>query len=418
MIFFLIIMAISFLLMFYFSGTETAICCLSSFQKKAILNGPRRTAAALTKFLDKPHRILTAILIGNTLAVVASSVLMQLIARDISSRFNFPPERTAFIASASLFVFVVMFGEILPKTLAKKNPAAFSGVVLPLLPKFVFFLTPLATLLFAVSGFLSKLMGVKLSKTLPRTSSQDFAEASELAYISGKISREEKTMLKGILEFPEKEVRQVMVPEVEIDAVDINWGKDRIFRELARTGHSRIPVYSGSLDNIEGVIYTKDILSVLNMGTLLIVQDIMRPPSFVPETALVKTLLKNFSKGRQHLSMVVDEYGKVTGLITLEDVLEEITGDIFDEFDTEILYKKEKDGSYIVSASEDVDRINDKLSLFLPEEPAESIGGLILEQLDYVPRKGEEVEIDGVVLEVESADRQKIKRVRIRPRRV
>ncbi len=414
----IVILIISFLLSFYFAGTETAICCLSSFQKKAVLNGPRRAAAVLKEFLDKPHRILTAILIGNALTVVASSVLTQLIARDISSRLNLPAERTAFTASVALFVFVVMFGEILPKTLAKKNPMTFASVVLPFLPKVVFFLTPLATLLFAASGFLSKLMGVELSKTLPRTSSQDFAEASELAYVSGKISREEKTMLKGILEFPAKEVRQVMVPEVEIDAVDINWERNRIFRDLAKSGHSRIPVYSGSLDNIVGVIYTKDILGVLNMGTLLIVQDIMRQPSFVPETAPVKTLLKNFRKGRQHLSMVVDEYGKVTGLITLEDVLEEITGDIFDEFDKEVVYKKEKDGSYIVPASEDVDRVNDKLSLSLPEEPAESIGGLMLEKLDYVPRKGEAVEIDGVVLEVESADRQKIKRVRIRLPRV
>ncbi|MEA2082597.1 MAG: hemolysin family protein [Elusimicrobiota bacterium] len=410
----IICLTISFLFMIYFAGTETAICCLSPFQKKNILNGPSSAAAALKKFLDQPHRTLTAILIGNALAVVVSSVLTQLIARDLSSSFNFSAGKIAFAATGVLFVLVVMIGEILPKTLAGKDPGKFSRVVLPFLPKIIFFLTPLSALLFAASGFLSKMLGVKLSKTLPRTSSQDFAEASELAYVSGKISHEEKTMLKGILEFPEKEVRQVMVPEVEIDAVDINRGTAVIFRKLVKSGHSRIPVYSGSLDNIVGVIYTKDILGVLNMGTLLIVQDIMRPPSFVPETAPVKTLLKNFTKGRQHLSMVVDEYGKVTGLITLEDVLEEITGDIFDEFDKEVLYKKEKDGSYIVPASEDVDRVNDKLFLSLPEEPAESIGGLILKQLDYVPRKGEAVEIDGVVLEVESADRQKIKKVRVR----
>jgi len=411
MIFLLII---SFLLMIYFAGTETAICSLSSFQKQSILDGPPRAAAALRRFLNTPHRILTAILIGNALSVVASSVLTQLLARDISSRFSTHVERTAVIASFVLFAFVVMFGEILPKTLAKKHPGRFAAAALPFLPKVVFFLSPLARLLFGMSRFLSELLGVKLSKTLPRTSSQDLAEASELAYVSGKISREEKRMLKGILEFPEKEARQVMVPEVEIDAVDINWGRDRIFRELAMSGHSRMPVYSGSLDNIVGVVYTKDILGVLNMGTLLIVQDIMRPPSFVPETAPVKTLLKNFTNGRRHLSIVVDEYGKVTGLITLEDVLEEITGDIFDEFDTEVLYKKEKDGSYIVPAAASVDKINEQLSLSLPEYPAASIGGLILEKLDYVPRPGEAVEIGGVVLEVDGADRQKIKSVRIR----
>jgi len=410
----IILLLISFLFMFYFAGAETAICSLSPFQKQSILAGSPAAARALKRFLSTPHRVLTSILIGNALAVVASSVLTQLIARDISLNFQAPPERTAAAASVVLFAAMVMFGEILPKTLAKKNPKNFSLKTLPFLPKMVFFLSPLAKLLFAVSRFLSELFGVKLSKTLPRTSSQDLTDASELAYVSGKISHEEKTMLKGILEFPEKEVRQVMVPEVDIKAVDINWGKARIFRELAMSGHSRIPVYSGSLDNIVGVIYTKDILGVLNMGTLLIVQDIMRTPSFVPETAPVKTLLKNFSKGRQHLSIVVDEYGKVTGLITLEDVLEEITGDIFDEFDKEVLYQKEKDGSYIVPASEDVDRVNSKLSLSLPERPAESIGGLILEQLDYVPRKGESVELGGVVLEVHSADRQKITSVRVR----
>jgi len=411
----IIILFVAFIFMIYFAGTETAICSLSSFQRDEILRGGKKSAAAsLAKFIDNPHRILTAILIGNALAVVIASVAVQAAAMQAAEKFGLSAAKVGFISSAGLFLLVVFFGEILPKASGRKNPKEFSEFALVPLSIITAVLSPLAAFLFSISRAVSSFFGFRLSKTFPRTSSQEFAALAETAYLSGKISKEERRMIRGIMEFPKKEVRQVMVPEVEIDAVDINWGRERILREISSFNHSRIPVYSEHLDNIVGLIYTKDVMGILSFGPLLILQDIIRSPSFVPETAPVRMLLKNFMQGRQHLSIVVDEYGKVTGIITLEDVLEEITGDIFDEFDRDDRYKKNRDGSFLVPAYEDVDRVNDKLSLSLPAETAESLGGLILEKLNYLPQKGAFVVYGDVILEVESADKQKIKMVRVR----
>ncbi|MFH1352753.1 MAG: hemolysin family protein [bacterium] len=411
----IIILLAAFIFMIYFAGTETAVCSLSSFQRDEILRGGKKSAAAsLAKFLEKPHRTLTAILIGNALAVIIASVAVQSASMQAAEKYGLSVSRVSIIASAGLFFLVVFFGEILPKASARKNPKKFSEFALAPLSKMTAVLLPLAVFLFSISRAIFSFFGLRLSKTLPRTSSQEFAALAETAYLSGKISKEERRMIRGIVDFPEKEVRQVMVPEVGIDAVDINWGRERILREIASFNHSRIPVYSKHLDNIVGLIYTKDVMGILSLGPLLILQDIIRSPFFVPETAPVRTLLKNFMQGRQHLSIAVDEYGKVTGIITLEDVLEEITGDIFDEFDRETSYKKDRDGSFLVPAQEGVDRVNDKLSLGLPAETAESVGGLILEKLNYLPKKGASVTYGDVILEVESADEQKIKTVRIR----
>ncbi len=404
---------LSFVLMFFFAGTETAICSLSSFEKKEIISRGASPARIVRGFVENPHRILSSILIGNALSVVLASVAVQLFSVRFARSIGASPARVSFYASAILFVFVVLFGEIIPKTLARKIPVKFCEKTLPFLGFFTAILYPLAISLFTASRFATSLLGLRLSKSLPRTSSQEFASVTEIAFLSGKISKEERRMIRGILEFPSKEVRQVMVPEVEIDAVDINWSREKIFEKVASFNHSRVPVYSGSLDNIIGLLYAKDILSVLSFENLLIIKDILRPPSFVPETAPVFMLLKNFMEGRQHLSIVVDEYGKVTGIITLEDVLEEVTGDILDEFDRDVSYRKLPDGSYLVPAHEDVDRINEKLSVNLPAELADSVGGLILEKLNYLPKKGEEVSFGKVSLIVENADRQRIKTVRI-----
>jgi CBS domain containing-hemolysin-like protein len=370
-------------------------------------------STAVRQFLKNTHKVLASILIGNALSVVLASVSVQVLSVRIANSVGVPASRVSFYASAILFVFVVLFGEIQPKTIARKSPKKFCEITLPFLGFFTPVLYPLAIFLYSASRFVTSLLGLRLSKSLPRTSSQEFANVTEIAFMSGKISKEEKRMIKGILEFPKKEVRQVMVPEVEIDAVDIQWDREKILRKIASFNHSRIPVYSKTLDNIVGLLYTKDLLSVLSFKNLLIIKDVLRSPSFVPETAPVFTLLKNFMEGRQHLSIVVDEYGKVTGIITLEDVLEEITGDILDEFDKEILYRMDSDGSFIVPASEDVDRINEKLSLNLPTDLADSVGGLILEKLNYLPRKGEKVRFGNVILEVENADRQRIRTVKI-----
>ncbi|MCD6422618.1 MAG: HlyC/CorC family transporter [Elusimicrobia bacterium] len=404
----------SFVAMFYFAGTETALCSLSPFQKRNLLKESGKISKGIALFNEDPNKIITTILVGNALAVIIASVCVQAISISVSKEVNFSPHEFSSISGFVLFVLVVFAGEILPKTLARKYPEKFSKKAVPFLYIIDRVFSPVANFFFFLSRNFLGIFRIYLSKAMPPANIRDFEDAAEIAYLFGRITKEERRIIKGIFDFPRKEVRQVMVPEVEVDAIDINWSREKILKTIAKYNHSRIPVYSENLDNIVGIIYTKDILNVLSFKKLFIINDILRQASFVPETAPVSKLLKMFKEGRQHLSVVVDEYGKVTGIITLEDVLEEITGDILDEFDGEVLYEKGRDGTYIVPAYEDVDRINEKLSLNLPAEIAESIGGIILEKLGAVPRKGEKVKFGNVELEVFDADRQKIKTVKIK----
>jgi len=404
----------AFFAMFYFAGTETALCSLSPFHKRNLLKEGGKITKGIALFNENPNKIITTILVGNALAVIIASVCVQAISISVSKETHFSPHKFSSVSGFALFILVVFVGEILPKTLARKYPEKFSKKTVGFLYIIDKVFSPVANFFFSISRSLLGIFGIYLSKAMPPANIRDFEDAAEIAYLFGKITKEERRIIKGIFDFPRKEVRQVMVPEVEVDAIDINWSREKILKTIAKYNHSRIPVYSENLDDIVGIIYTKDILNILSFRKLFIIEDILRQATFVPETAPVSKLLKMFKEGRQHLSIVVDEYGKVTGIITLEDVLEEITGDILDEFDGEVLYEKGRDGAYIVPAYEDVDRINEKLSLNLPTEIAESIGGIILEKLGAVPKKGEKVKFGNVELEVFDADRQKIKTVKIR----
>jgi CBS domain containing-hemolysin-like protein len=205
-----------------------------------------------------------------------------------------------------------------------------------------------------------------------------------------------------------------MVPRIDMQCVDMNDEREEIFKKIIKMPYSRIPVYKGNVDNVIGIVYTKDLLTALRNRELIIMEDLMRQAYFVPETKKISELLEEFRKGRMHLAIVVDEYGVTAGLVTIEDLIEEITGEILDEYDVEQeTIVKLSDGEAIVYAKEDLDKINEELGLELPAEEFDSLGGLVVDLFGRVPRTGEEINFGNLKFVVQEADRRKVIKLKI-----
>lgn len=228
---------------------------------------------------------------------------------------------------------------------------------------------------------------------------------------SGLLKEREQELLHSILEFQDTIVREVMVPRIHMDCIDIHAGLSQILDLVIEKGHTRLPVFKGSIDNIIGILNVKDLISIWRYRKLIILQDLIRPAYFVPETKKISELLREFQKHRMHMAIVLDEYGGTAGLVTMEDLIEEIVGDISDEYDREeepIQYQP--NGSIIMRADYSIHEANEKLDLGLPENDFESIGGFVIHLLGRLPETGERIPYRNLIITVlESNDRRILK---------
>ena len=230
----------------------------------------------------------------------------------------------------------------------------------------------------------------------------------------GLISEDEGEMIQGIFSFRDTVAREVMVPRTDTVCAWVGMPIDEIIRLIVHSGHSRIPVYQEEIDNIIGILHAKDLLHYWGRDDIDI-RRIVRPPYFIPETKKIGDLLKDLQDKKSHMAIVIDEYGGTSGILTLEDIIEEIMGDIMDEYDAEPHWiLEDEDGSLVVDARLDVEELEDYLGVDLPEGKFESVGGLLINFLEKVPAVNEEVVVENIRLTVEAADNRKIKKVRVR----
>ena len=222
-------------------------------------------------------------------------------------------------------------------------------------------------------------------------------------------------MLKNILSFAERKIYEVMIPRSEIFAVESGEKLEEIISKVISSKFSRIPVYKDSIDNIIGVIYSKDLIIAQRNKQLYVLEDIIRPAYFVPESASVDSILNEFKSGRQHLAIVVDEYGSTVGLVTIEDIVEEIVGEIYDEYDiTEKTIIPLPEGSWLIRADESINRVNDELKLNLPSHKEfNTIAGWLLSVFGKIPKAGEKIHWKNIEVEILEADRKRIKKVKL-----
>lgn len=321
------------------------------------------------------------------------------------------------IAFATITFLHIVFGELAPKNLAIQFPEKVTYFVsIPLL-LFNWILKPIIWVLNSVANLFLKLLGLQVVSGAEGSahSPEEFRVILQESSDKGAIDEEEQKMIENVFDFSETPVKQVMVPRTKIVAIDIETPIELVLEKFLEEGYSRIPLYSKDLDNIVGIIYAKDIISVFKHRNLIILHDIMRKPFFVGENEYINKVLKQMQTKKVHLAIVVDEFGGTAGVVSLEDILEELVGEIQDEYDEETpQFVKINDKTYHINASLPIADVNELLEVPLPDsDDYETIGGLILTELGRIPDLGEKIRIDNYIIEILSSTNRKIETIKL-----
>lgn len=323
-------------------------------------------------------------------------------------------EDGAIWAAAAIFLLALFFGGLLPRRVASRSPEGFLVSVFPLLNAAAVVLSPVLFALNAAEKIAGRALGLRREPTSEEQFEKDILDAVHDGEMEGVLEEDEKDMIESIIEFKDVDVAEIMTPRTDMVCLDSRATPEEARAFALKSGFSRIPVIDQYRDNVIGILYVKDLLTACGPCGL---GDILRPSLFVPETKKIAGLLEQFRQSKVHMAIVLDEYGGVAGLVTIEDVLEEIVGEIEDEFDTGEcrLVGPLKDGRAEVSARARVSEVNESLGINLPEAADyDTIGGLIFARLARIPRAGETLAVDNVTMTVLEADQRRIERVAVK----
>ncbi len=344
---------------------------------------------------ESPETVLGTILIGTNLACIGIGVL--------NSSLNL-------WVGWSIIILLVL-GEIFPKVYALTTPNFVINCGIKILVMFSKIVAPISNFLVDLSKFFTNIF-LNVEKETPFFTKEDI---KEIIYKEETIDKEDRQIYSNIIELADKRISDVMIPKEDIVAVDASWSLQEIIEKLANTKFSRVPVYKDNLDNIIGVIYTKDLVLVMQNKELLVLEDFLREAYFVVNTAHVIDVLKQFKQGKHHMAVVVDEYGSTVGLVTIEDIIEELVGEIYDEYDI----KKQKlrkisDDTIIVLGDENIKAIEESLNVKLEEEDVVTINGYILTKLGVIPEIGEKFVIGNLEIEILDSTKKFIRKLKIK----
>lgn len=396
----------------YISGTEVAIFSLTPHDLDKINEENPKKGKLISTLLQKPKKLLATIVITNNMFNLAVIILFFRLSGNLFANVISPFLRFGLEILLVTF-FILLFGEVLPKLYASRNSIRFSKRIAFPLYVLNIILSPISVPMREVTLALNKRFGNKKSNF----SVDQLSQALELTDY-GDATQEEQKILEGIVSFGNTDVKQVMCPRIDIFALEIEETFQEIFPKILDKGFSRIPVYRDNIDQIEGVLFIKDLIPHIDKEEFNW-QEIIRPPFFVPENKKLDNLLKEFQTMKNHLAIVVDEYGGTSGLISLEDILEEIVGDISDEFDDEdIIYSKIDDKNYLFDGKinlKDFYRVTDVEEEEFEEAKgeAETLGGFILEISGNFPKKGQKITFNGNIFTIESVDKRRIKQIKV-----
>ncbi|MFC2082116.1 hemolysin family protein [Bacteroidota bacterium] len=414
----LLLLAILLVFSALFSGSEVALFSLKKNKLKDLEKDGRLLSRYITSLLNYPRRLLVTILLGNTFINVGASILGVTLAIDIAAHFNFSVDLVLLFQIVILTLLILLFGEITPKVWATKYPAQFAKIV-------AFPLYWISILIYPVSHILTDLIKtviskIKYDKSKTAILSSELTELADIGIEKGTIEEEEHGLIHGLVTFKTVSVREIMTPRVDITAVSVDTSFQDLMKLITDSGHSRLPLYEGNLDNIIGILYAKDLLPLLKSkynATDFSLKKISREAMFVPETKLINELLKEFQEKIMHVGIVVDEYGGTAGLVSLEDILEEIVGEIRDEYDkeeTEIT--KISDNEYLLLGKLSIDELNELLDVDFSseEDDYDTIGGFILNHAGKIPPEGYSFVHNDFSFVVEEVINKRINKVMVR----
>lgn len=394
------------------SGSETAFFSLTPSDKNKINDSKKRNHQLINVLLALPEKLLATILVVNNFVNVGIVVLSTYLVHNLVDFSNSPV--LGFILEVVIITFtILLFGEILPKIYASNFPLSFANTMARPLSLSSKIVSPISFILISSTSFVNK----KMARYNKNLSIDELSQALELT--NEEDISEDKGILEGIVNFGSTDVDQIMTPRIDVVAIDITATYQMTINTVSQSGYSRIPVYNETFDNIEGILYVKDLLPHIDKKDDFNWKNLLRPPYYVPENKKIDDLLSEFQHTKVHMAIVVDEYGGTSGVVTLEDILEEIVGDISDEFDgDDRLFSKVNDNTYLFDGKtqlNDFYRICDLNNNALDEVigEADTLAGLLLEMKGDFPTKNEKLSHKKIDFYVEDLDKRRIKKIKV-----
>ena len=413
-----IILGILILISAYFSGSETGMMSLNRYRLRHLEKEKHKGAKRVSKLLKRPDRLIGLILIGNNLVNIAASAIATIIALRLSRELGVSEDISVLIATIVLTLIVLIFAEVTPKTLAALYPEkiAFpSSILLSLLLKI---LLPLVIAVNWITNGILMLLGISSEQREQHSLSSE--ELRTVVNESGALLHEQdQSMLMSILDLEKVSVDDIMIPRSELVGIDVNDDWKKIQKQLTQANHTRVLLYRDNIDDVVGYIHARDALKLLSKSqfTKATLLRAVRELYFIPEGTPLNIQLLKFQHAKERLGLVVDEYGDIQGLVTLEDILEEIVGD-FTTTQTPTPSDEvtlQPDGSYLVDGSASIRDVNKEMSWLLPTDGPKTLNGLIIEHLEDIPQSNISVRIAGYPIEIVDASENRIKSVRVMP---
>jgi Mg2+/Co2+ transporter CorB len=399
----------------FFSGSETALTAASRARMHSLQTSGDARAGTVNTLIERKDRLIGALLIGNNLVNILASALATSVLLSIFG------DSGVAVATLTMTLLLVIFAEVLPKSWAISTPDRFAMFVAPVVKAFVLVVGPLSSLINWMVRKIMSVFGVTFaSETSMLSAHEEIRGAVDLLHREGSVVKADRDRLGGVLDLGELEVSDVMIHRTSMRMLNADETPETNVRAVLESPYTRMPIWRGSTDNIIGIVHAKDVLRVLadaaSETNRLDVVKIAQKPWFVPDTTSVPDQLNAFLRRKAHIAIVVDEYGEVEGLVTLEDILEEIVGDIADEHDTEVQgVRQEADGSIVVDGSVPIRDLNRALDWSLPDDEATTVAGLVIHESQTIPEEKQAFTFHGKRFIVMKRDRNRITRLRIRP---
>ena len=413
----IVLLAVLLLLSAFFSGSEVAFFSLKQKNLKEDFKSSKLILRYASNLITFPRRLLITILVGNTLANVAASIISVSLALEIAALYQVKINVILTIQIIVITIIILLFSELLPKVFASRHPQLAIRIIV--IPLYLF-----SIIIYPVSETITELIRIifsklKLDKSKTAITEKEISDLAELGHERGTLEEEEQEIISSFVEFKSVLVVEVMTPRVDIVAVPFSIGHEELVETINKSGHSRFPVYKENLDKISGIVHAKDLLRYLKEKTFQkeeTLSEIAREVLFVPERKKISEMLQEFQQKKVHVAIVVDEFGGTSGLVTLEDIIEEIIGEIWDEHD------QEENAIKIISSEKisvlgkvPVSELNNLMGLDLipPSDDYETIAGLVINQAGDIPREGYSFTLNDYKLTVKEVLKKRIKRIEI-----
>jgi putative hemolysin len=405
----LVLLLFLFLLSAFFASSEASLFSLTSLHLHKMREDKFPFAENVQRLLAKPKRLLITIIVGNEIV----NVVMSTITAGIFIMFF--GNKGTWLAVAVMAPVLLIFAEAIPKNLAKTSPLQFAAAVSPVMTLFATLAFPLVRVFEQLSAWILKPFGRVGALETPAVMEGEFRTLIDVGHEEGILDKTQRDLIHRVFDLEDTEVSEIMTPRVDIFSLSVSMNMEEIKKRIVRHGYSRIPLYGIDRDDIVGIIYAKDLLAELSNGRPMTSPAmLLRKPYFIPLEKSAGSLLKDFQTRKLHLAIIVDEYGGVAGLVTMEDILESLFGDIYDERDTrKKMWHVLDDKTMIVLGMMPIDDFNEMASAILSSEDYDTIGGYILNLFGKLPVRGEEVEDDSFIFRIEKMTKARIVRIKV-----